>query len=169
MLSLDETKYKALYSKDVNNYFALTVDGNEKRKGVFANTGLNKNPANSICIEAVVKFIKTNTSITSTINRCADIRQFLRVQRVNGGATWKGEPIGNVVRFYYSTKGEHITRVSNGGKVPFSTDSVPVIELPDNIPEDLDYSRYIEESEKLLKSVGLSANAPTYHETKGDL
>jgi hypothetical protein len=44
-----------------------------------------------------------------------------------------------------------------------------VIELPDNIPEDLDYSRYIEESEKLLKSVGLSANAPTYHETKGDL
>lgn len=153
-LSLDETKYKALYSKDVNNYFALTVDGDEKRKGVFANTGLNKNPANSICIEAAVKFIKTNTSITSTINRCADIRQFLRVQRVNGGATWKGEPIGNVVRFYYSTKGEHITRVSNGGKVPFSTDSVPVIELPDNIPDDLDYSRYIEESEKLLKNVG---------------
>jgi hypothetical protein len=65
-----------------------------------------------------------------------------------------GEPIGNVVRFYYSTKGEHITRVSNGGKVPFSTDSVPVIELPDNIPDDLDYSRYIEESEKLLKNVG---------------
>jgi hypothetical protein len=32
-LSLDETKYKALYSKDVNNYFALTVDGDEKRKG----------------------------------------------------------------------------------------------------------------------------------------
>ena len=93
-LNLEETGYKALYAKDVNNYFALTTLGEEKRKGVFAHTGLNKNPANTVCINAVVEFIKNGTPIASTINNCTDIRQFLRLQRVNGGATWRGDAIG---------------------------------------------------------------------------
>jgi hypothetical protein len=50
--------------------------------------------------------------------------------------------------------------------VSFSTDSVPLIELPDSVPLDLDYDRYIEESEKLLKSIGLGTDTQPVKDTE---
>jgi hypothetical protein len=158
-LGLEETEYKALYARDVNNYRAVTIDGNEKRKGVFATTCLGAYPANAVAVEAVIKFIDGGHSLTSSIISCTDIRQFLRAQTVNGGATWNDKYIGDFVRFYYSTGGMAIkTAPTPDGKtrtVPYSPGSRPLSDLPDILPADINYAAYAMESLILLDSLGL--------------
>lgn len=82
----EETLYRALYSRDVNNYIAVKMDNTIKAKGAFARPGLQKNPTNEICIEAVEKLLTENTPIHQTIRGCKDIRKFVNVRTVKGGA-----------------------------------------------------------------------------------
>lgn len=90
----EETKYKALYSRDVNNYIAFTLDGKAKRKGAFTQagpgqkgaSGMKKNPNNEVCIDAVVAYLKDGTPLEQTIRACTDIRRFVTIRTVRGGA-----------------------------------------------------------------------------------
>jgi hypothetical protein len=104
---LEETLYKALYSRDVNNYLAVT-DYGPKGKGIFTLGGVSKNPSASISITAVKELLAEGTPIQKTIRECSDLTQFLSVRTVNGGATWRGEYLGRVVRWIYSTDGDPI-------------------------------------------------------------
>lgn len=83
---MEETFYKALFSRDVNNYLALKVEGGIKGKGDYADISISKNPSNAVVNTAVKAFLEHGTPVEKTINECADIRQFLTVQRVTGGA-----------------------------------------------------------------------------------
>ena len=83
---LEHTPYRALYSRDVNNYMAITTEGKIKCKGVFAEPGLRKNPAMPIIYKAVVDRLSKDIPVEETIKRCVDIRQFLTVRTVKGGA-----------------------------------------------------------------------------------
>lgn len=152
--TLEETKYKALYSRDVNNYLAVTEESS-KGKGIFTIDQLSKNPQANICVIAVRDLLVKGKPISKTIKGCKDVRQFLNVRTVAGGAVFGDEYLGKVVRWYYSTNGEKITYQKNGNKVPKSDGSMPMMTLTD-FPKDVDYERYIQESMTILETLGVT-------------
>ena len=88
-LQMEKTEYAAIYSRDINNYFAVKADGSGvKRKGEYSKAGLSekKNPDVEICSDAVAKFLQDGTPILYTICACRDIRKFITIQKVAGGA-----------------------------------------------------------------------------------
>jgi DNA polymerase elongation subunit (family B) len=84
--STSETRYSGLYSRDVNNYIAVTTSGKVKGKGIFAKPGLMKNPTNAICVDAVIEFLTKGVPIARTVLSCRDITKFITVRSVQGGA-----------------------------------------------------------------------------------
>jgi hypothetical protein len=106
----EETRYLALYSRDVNNYIAVkqteqkNPDGSvtwleqpsgTKNKGAYANPWsskknlaerLHKNPTTTICVEAVEQFLIKQTPIDHTIRSEQDFTKFVSVRSASGGA-----------------------------------------------------------------------------------
>lgn len=157
---LEENRYKALYSRDVNNYLAIKLDNDTKGKGLFTLNEISKNPSGDIATIAVINYLRDNTPITKTITECKDITKFLFVRSVTGGAIWKGNYLGKVVRWIYSTKGDVITykKANKKGthpKVPKSDGCRPIMELGE-FPNDIDYNRYIQESLDILDDLNLN-------------
>lgn len=162
----EETRYKAIYSRDVNNYVAITEEGKVKVKGAYTekgssgNTVLAKNPNTHICNDAVSDFLSKGIPVEKTIRDCKDIRRFVVVQNVKGGAEKSGVYLGRAVRWYYSTKirGE-INYVKNGNKVPNSENGMPLQDLPSEFPADIDYDRYIKKADDILHDIGFYERA----------
>ena len=153
-LQTEETIYEALYSRDVNSYIAIKADGH-KAKGVYGMGGLHKNPANEICVQAAIKYLSDKTPYEETIRNSRDIRQFVTVRTVTGGAEKDGEKLGKAIRWYYSTSTlSPITYVKNGNIVPRSEGAMPCLDLPDHFPTDIDYDWYIAETKAILVSIG---------------
>lgn len=152
---LEETQYKALYSRDVNNYLAVTTCDKAKGKGIFTVNTLTKNPAAPICTHAVSELLIHRTPIEKTILGQVDKNLFLRVRTVNGGAVYKGKYLGRVVRWVYTKSGDVITYKKNGNKVPLSDGATPVMDLT-AYPEDIDYDRYIEDAKSILDDLGIT-------------
>lgn len=151
----EETEYRALYSRDVNNYIAVKTDGKTKTKGAYAETGLSKNPTGRICVDAVLALLTTSTPLHETIRNCKDIRKFVSVRTVTGGAVKDGEFLGKSIRWYYAqgVEGE-IVVAKSGNKVPRSEGAKPLLELPAVFPEDVDYEWYEREAERMLYDIG---------------
>jgi len=138
-------------------YILLGLIMKTKGKGIFAGESLAKNPDFSIIAEAVTKYVAESIPVEDTIKNCADIRKFVSVRRVQGGATWRDAYLGKAVRFYRSSDiplTECITYSKNSNKVPKSSGARPLMELPDTLPSDIDYNFYINEANDLLKEVG---------------
>lgn len=89
-LEMETKEFKAIYMRDVNNYIAVPMDDAEeiKRKGEYARSGLieKKNPDVEICGDAVAEFLAKGTPAAFTVAACRDIRKFVTVQKVTGGA-----------------------------------------------------------------------------------
>lgn len=160
----EETRYKAVYSRDVNNYIAIKEDGSVKTKGTYSEKGsandsvLSKNPEKQICNDAVVALLTVGTPIEDTIINCKDIRRFLTVRNVKGGAHKDGKYLGKVVRFYYSTEEKGtINYISTGNKVPNSDGARPMMNLTPGVPSDLNFNYYIKEAKELLFDIGYYA------------
>lgn len=154
---LEETHYKTIASRDVNNYIAVKTDGKIKRKGCFAESGLSKNPEFIIIYDAVCNYVGKNIPIEETITNCTDITKFLAVRRVTGGALWRDEYLGKAVRFYYSSdvdSDECIRYAKNSNKVPKSNGAKPLMVLPEKFPSDVNFKVYINEANDLLKDIG---------------
>lgn len=220
---MEGTEYSGLYSRDVNSYYAVKTDGTVKSKGAYANPWnqtkdislwMHKNPSAQICTEAVEKFLVDRTPIERTIMDCKDMKKFVSVRAVKGGAvmvlekaeppahstreelialagyesffggTWlvpgesdrtavgteqaynnalamlmtpeKCEYLGKTVRWYYAhgNNGEMVYALS-GNKVPKSDGAKPLMDMPDYMMQDVDYDWYIDESNKILKQIGL--------------
>ena len=151
--NLEETRYKGLYSRDVNNYFALTTYGEVKGKGVFTTDGLKKSPAMTIVSEAVMAYCTDGIEFSETLRACDDIRKFMNVRTVNGGAMWRDQYLGRVVRWIYAPDGSRISYKKNGDKVPKSDGARVLQTLPEEIPSDIDYAQYAAECDALYKSV----------------
>lgn len=166
----EETLYKALFSRDVNNYIAVkdpstwkekdTLEDKVKTKGVFAPSGLSKNPQNEICVEAIKQLLINNRPIEETIRQCTDISKFVNVRTVKGGAVKlyeQGQPglfLGKAIRWYYGKDipGE-IVYAKSGNKVPKSDGAQPLMDLPDAFPSDVDYEWYERETLKTLRKI----------------
>lgn len=157
----EENIYWCLLSRDVNNYIAVKPDKEIKTKGIFADPGLSKNPQNVICVEAIKKFLIENKPIEETIIKCTDIKKFLTVRTVNGGAVklWEkdgpGDYLGKAIRWYYGKEiPGTIVYAKSGNKVPRSEGAVALMELTDTFPDNVNHNWYIEEAYKLLKQSG---------------
>ena len=63
--------------------------------------------------------------------------------------------LGKVVRWYYGTTGKPIYYKDSGNRVPKSDGAIPMMELSDSLPENLDYDFYLELCNKHLEELGL--------------
>jgi len=159
----EETEYRAIYSRDVNNYIAIKTNGEAKAKGAFADASLEKNPANEICIEAVKAKLVNGTPIHKTIMSCRDITKFVTIRTVRGGAIWGDQFLGKAIRWYYSceTKGSIHSKIptkkGTHSKVPRTEGARPLMQLPDAFPDDVDYRWYIREARSILEDIGYDA------------
>lgn len=157
----EETRYKALYSRDVNNYIAVKESGGYKGKGAFAEITLQKNPANEICVRAAAEMILNGTPVEETIRGCRDIRQFVSIRTVKGGAEKDGQYLGKAIRWYYAAGvGGTINYRTNGNTVPRSEGAKPLMDLPDEFPNDVDYDWYISEARDLLGDLAFIYRRP---------
>ncbi len=150
--------YKALYSKDVNNYIAVLTKPDKGKKvkaiGAYGPTALKKNPTNQIVTEAVIALLTDRVAIEQTIRECKDIRKFVQVRTVKGGAVKDGHYLGKAIRWYYAEGEEgEIIYASNGHSVPRSKGARPLMTLPATIPHDVHYERYIKEAQDVLKVI----------------
>jgi len=154
---LERTDYAALYSRDVNNYIAVKLDGTTKGKGVFGGEAISKNPDFPIVAEAMALHLSGKADYRETIRQCQDVTKFVTVRKVTGGAEWRGQQLGKAVRFYYSTEAaqdEAIVYGKSGNKVPKSDGAKPLMDLPDTMPKDVDLERYVGMAMIALKGVG---------------
>jgi hypothetical protein len=130
----EETRYLSLYSRDVNNYIAvkqkfdkatnkwLEIPDGIKSKGAYANPWndpknlamrLHKNPTTTVCVEAVEALLIKGIPIDHTIRNETDIRKFVTVRSVKGGA----------VKVWSSTVPEHSSMeelIDRAGYTPFA-------------------------------------------------
>jgi len=85
----EETKYRSISIKDVNNYVAVTDKGKVKAKGIYGESGLQKNPTNEVCTLAAQAYLATGRSVDSFIRehlRPENFADFTQSRTVNGGA-----------------------------------------------------------------------------------
>jgi hypothetical protein len=179
-LGMEYTFYRSIHAQSVNTYMAFKKQQDKagnftgkievKRKGKFAPSGrgikaafgLKKSPHVEISYDAAVLYMLDGTSIESTVRNCQDIRKFVTVRNVKGGAEQDGEPIGKVVRYYYSVESsEPLTYIKTGNKVPRSDGAQPCMTLPDELPGDIDYLYYEREAYAILDECGVDVIDPT--------
>jgi DNA polymerase elongation subunit (family B) len=156
---LERTDYKALYSRDVNNYIAIKPNGSAKGKGIFGAQGLSKNPDFPIVSEAIAGHLSGQADFKEAIRNCTDISKFVTVRKVAGGAKWRGKILGKSVRFYYSSAVSHdeaISYAKNGNKVPKSDGAMPLMDMGE-MPGDVDLERYVGIAMIAMKGMGYDA------------
>lgn len=155
-LKTEANEYASLYARDVNNYIAVKADGKVKAKGVYGPVSLSKNPQNSICAEAVIDYLTQGIPVEDSVRYCTDITKFLTLRAVTGGAVKDGQPLGKAIRWYYA-KGERgaIHYQTNGNMVARSEGAKPLMDLPDQMPLDVDFDWYIRECYEILMSIGV--------------
>lgn len=157
--NMEEAKYKAIYSADVNTYIAIydkPKDGEyAKTKGRLAQTGLMKNPTGQIVADAAVAMLVHKIPVEKTIRECTDVRKFVHLRTVTGGAVKDGEYLGKVVRWYIAAnESSEIIYAKSGNKVPKTEGGKPLMLLPKGLPNDINYDWYIKEANDVLKAVG---------------
>jgi hypothetical protein len=156
LYKMEYTFYKSTHSLNINNYIAIKTDGSIKRKGCFSEDSLSKNARNTICNDAICAYLQGESSIEEHIYSCTDIRKFLTVRNVTGGAIKDTEYLGKTVRFYHSTStNTAIHYAKNGSLVNTSDKSRPMMKLTKDIPIDLDYNWYVNEAYIILKDIGI--------------
>jgi len=160
-LNMEYTQYRSIHNRDVNNYIAVKTDFKVKTKGVYAlpeygASPLMKSPQNSICVNAVVNYLVDGTPVEESVRKCTDIRKFITLRTVQGGAVKEGYTLGKAIRWYYAKGVEGaITYKTNGNTVPRSEGAKPIMDLPDELPDDVDYDWYIRECREILMSLGV--------------
>jgi hypothetical protein len=154
----EETHYTALYSRDVSNYIAIKDQG-YKVKGAYTPAALQKNPVNEIVTDAILAKLKFGQDIAQTVRNCDDIRKFVTIRTVKGGAVDQaGQFLGKAIRWYYAHGVDGpLTYKINGYTVPRSEGARPLMELPDTLPDDIDYDWYIQEAHSVLTEIGAAA------------
>ena len=100
----EESAYKTVALANVNNYVAITEDrdvaiikpdgsfelsrskgGKLKRKGLFAEKSLMKNPTNEVCSLAACEYLRSGKDIREFVYEHSVIEDFLSIRNVKGG------------------------------------------------------------------------------------
>lgn len=162
---MERTDYQSLHKHSVNSYIGLKTDGKFTLKGEYVmeefcvskDRGIATNPSNLICVEAVCRFIRDGIPIAQTIRSCTDIRKFVTIRQVNGGAIdQSGAYLGKAVRWYYARGVEGPLRYKlNNYTVARSEGARACMELPETLPDDVDVDWYVREALAILADVGV--------------
>lgn len=161
----EETRYKALYSRDVNSYIAVKEDNSVKLKGAYSEpepvASSWPSPHNNVCIDAVCDYLIHGIPLDLTIRTCTDIRRMIEVRNVTGGGKWREQYLGRAVRWYMSTDYAPILRVKpnkkgNHDQVAGTERAKPLMIMDGSIPADLDVDAYVREAEQILVDIGVS-------------
>jgi hypothetical protein len=169
----EETRYSQIYSRDVNNYVAVKLEGGDaearflderlgcKTKGTYSERGsalnsvLSKNPESLICTDAMLQYIVSGKPVIETIKECTDIKRFVSVRNVKGGGEKNGKYLGKVVRWYYpKNEPGYIAYLESGNKVNLTQGGRPLMDLPDAFPSDVDYEYYAKQATAMLYECG---------------
>lgn len=168
---LEFNEYKSLHSLSVNDYFAIIEndDGSlyfKRKGGTCAESDLERSPPNQIAVEAVINYVAYGTPVSDTILASQDITKFISLQKVTGGASWRGTKIGKTIRWYYSTEvGNNETIINNKGHcVARSAKAKPMMQMPDEFPDDVDFNWYINEANSILNKLQF----PIFNKIKSD-
>lgn len=154
--------YARISFKDVNNYIAIKTNGEVKAKGLYAESGLMKNPTNEVCAMAAGQYLGKGVVVDQFVKQHLTIENlpdFLQSRTVNGGAVFGETKLGRVARWYYSTDpacANGLRYATNGNLVPKSTGGRPVLTLPPSVPADLDVQRYVDETIINLGNMGVA-------------
>ena len=153
--TMEFNPYSQIHSQSVNSYLALTTSGKWKQKGDFAKRGLTQSGNNQVCIEAIKAYLKDGTPIRETIEQHDNFLDFTNFQQVKGGAYKDGGYLGKVVRWYYSTNTSTTIVNAKGNNVPLTKGAMPVMDLPDATPTDIDFDWYVREAYDMLAKLGV--------------
>lgn len=163
-LETEETNYTSIHSRDVNSYIAIKTDGSIKTKGFFAKTALQKNPQMEICVDALIEHLTKGSKIEDVIRNSRDIRKFLTIRTVLGGAFKEGYTLGKAIRWYMAKGIEGCITYGSGKKagdtVPLTQGAKPLMQLPEEFPDDINYDWYIEAANELLMDIGVITRPP---------
>jgi hypothetical protein len=150
----EESLFESVYSRDVNNYVGLKKEGKFKLKGAYGEAKLSKNPVNLVCNDAVKELILNGVPVEKTIFECKDVRRFVTVRKVKGGAKKDNIYLGKIVRWYYAkNQTGTINYIISGNTVPRSETAKPLMDLPEVLPEDVNYQWYIDEANSILSEI----------------
>jgi len=150
---LEKTYYDSIYIRDVNNYLAIKSDGGVKTKGFLSMNDLSRNAHLGIVKKAVRNYLTNEYPIENTIRNGAK-EDYILTKKTKFGASFKGEYLGKVVRWYYRIDGDYILNMK-GHKVPDANGAYPIMNLDDEMV-NIDYGRYYQETIKTLKTIGVS-------------
>jgi hypothetical protein len=161
----EETRYKALYSRDVNNYIAIKDEGGTKLKGAYAEpepvASSWPSPHFQVCVQAVCDYLEWGFPIETSVRLCTDIRQFIAVRNVTGGAKWNEQYLGRAVRWYMATGNNPAilyvkanAKTGNHASVARTEGCRPLMQMDGSMPSDIDYDWYINEARSILDDIG---------------
>lgn len=63
--------------------------------------------------------------------------------------------LGKTCRWYYGNTKNYMISIKSGNMVASSTGAIPIMQLPETFPTDIDYQHYIDHAEMLLEDIGL--------------
>lgn len=148
-----------------SRYFDERMGVKSKGAGVYCERGsalnspLSKNPEYLVLNDALVAFVATGKRPEETIAECNDVRRFIAAKNVRGGGHQDGLYLGKVVRWYMA-KGHFsaINYAASGNQVGGTNGAMPLMELPADIPGDLDRQWYVERAYETLDKLGWFGN-----------
>ena len=83
---MEYTEYRALYSINVNNYLAVKPDGKTKGKRTVCHLADQPKPDKQYQRKAAIAYLTKQIPVEDTILQCQDIRDFVTLRTVQGGA-----------------------------------------------------------------------------------
>ena len=154
-LSLSRAKCEKIFMESVNSYVCFYEDGAITLKGDIAYNSYHKNSTAKVVSHCVIETLKNhNFDIEQYLQKNNNIEDYCFFTTVNGGAKYKEEQIGSVVRWVHIDTDECIKRNSNNGRVSNTSRSYPVMDFtsPDNKNIVLDKEQYLNKIIKKLKT-----------------
>jgi len=167
---LEETKIKKIVQKDINNYIAITSDGDIKTKGAYVTFGIsqagafNINNNYTIIKKAIIEYFVNGTSVEETINNCNDILEFQYIAKASNKYSHcyhiiDGKKVSvQKVNRVYATKDTHygtLYKVHKETGRPAKIEDLPQHCIIDNrnelTIEDIDKEHYIQKAKKMIQ------------------
>lgn len=178
-LELEYQEYSKMIVRDVNNYIAIDMDGNAKKKGVFETVlslregtkGVpwHKNPSNMIVKLAACEYFINGKDYNEYIDENNNIHDYCAATKTqssftlnlyhNDGGILRPTKQQKITRYYVSKEGGYLIKNFHDGRITsvprLSGIKVKTCNIIDEnkVYDDIDKDYYKEETRKLVDSV----------------
>jgi hypothetical protein len=176
-IQLEYSVYEKLFTRDINNYLGIDMNGKIKTKGAFEiDVDLHKNRSQRIVQIAVKRYFIDNISVEETIKNHLSVGDYGKIE--NQGIydfcigkkiqsnqhytleTEENEIIKNiddkVIRFYVSNEGNYLRKNYSDGRKEVTVGGNKVIMFMDYYESEdykINYDYYINEANKIIFEV----------------